>query len=379
MRLSVTKEDASGMQKILAFFRGEVVLTAALVLALLSFLLTPPSAAAFASVDVSTLCMLFALMAVVAGLRSCGLFDWLAAGVKAWVRTCRGLGFLLMSLCFFFSMVITNDVALLTFVPFTLLLLADAGAFALMWTVVLETIAANLGSMMTPIGNPQNLYLYMSRGLALGDFVQTLLPYALVSYILLALGTLLLPAQRRETAQESAPALARDRLVLYLVLLAICLLSVLKVLPAWVAAVVVALAVALRQPDLLGKVDWALLATFLCFFIFVGNVKAAPVVSQTLEQLLTGRETLVAVVCSQVISNVPATLLLAPFTQNVTELLLGVNLGGLGTLVASLASLISFKLYGRSQGAQRGRYLLLFTVANFGLLALLLLLVWVLG
>ena len=123
----------------------------------------------------------------------------------------------------------------------------------------------------------------------------------------------------------------------------------------------------------------ALLATFLCFFVFVGNVKAAPVVSQTLEQLLTGRETLVAVVCSQVISNVPATLLLAPFTQNVTELLLGVNLGGLGTLVASLASLISFKLYGRSQGAQRGRYLLLFTVANFGLLALLLLLVWVLG
>lgn len=284
-----------------------------------------------------------------------------------------------MSLCFFFSMVITNDVALLTFVPFTLLLLADAGAFALMWTVVLETIAANLGSMMTPIGNPQNLYLYMSRGLALGDFVQTLLPYALVSYILLALGTLLLPAQRRETAQEGAPALARDRLVLYLVLLAVCLLSVLKVLPAWVAAVVVALAVALRQPDLLGKVDWALLATFLCFFVFVGNVKAAPVVSQTLEQLLTGRETLVAVVCSQVISNVPATLLLAPFTQNVTELLLGVNLGGLGTLVASLASLISFKLYGRSQGAQRGRYLLLFTVANFGLLALLLLLVWVLG
>ena len=258
-------------------------------------------------------------------------------------------------------------------------LLADAGAFALMRTVVLETIAANLGSMMTPIGNPQNLYLYMSRGLALGDFVQTLLPYALVSYILLALGTLLLPAQRRETAQESAPALARDRLVLYLVLLAVCLLSVLKVLPAWVAAVVVALAVALRQPDLLGKVDWALLATFLCFFIFVGNVKAAPVVSQTLEQLLTGRETLVAVVCSQVISNVPATLLLAPFTQNVTGLLLGVNLGGLGTLVASLASLISFKLYGRSQGAQRGRYLLLFTVANFGLLALLLLLVWVLG
>lgn len=212
-----------------------------------------------------------------------------------------------------------------------------------------------------------------------GDFVQTLLPYALVSYILLALGTLLLPAQRRETAQESAPALVRDRLVLYLVLLAVCLLSVLKVLPAWVAAVVVALAVALRQPDLLGKVDWALLATFLCFFIFVGNVKAAPVVSQTLEQLLTGRETLVAVVCSQVISNVPATLLLAPFTQNVTGLLLGVNLGGLGTLVASLASLISFKLYGRSQGAQRGRYLLLFTVANFGLLALLLLLVWVLG
>ncbi len=367
------------MQKLVAFFRREVVLTAALALAVLSFLLTPPSAAAFASVDVSTLCLLFALMAVVAGLRSCGLFDWLAAGVRARVRTCRGLGFLLMSLCFFFSMVITNDVALLTFVPFTLLLLADAGAFALMWTVVLETIAANLGSMMTPIGNPQNLYLYMSRGLALGDFVQTLLPYALASYVLLTLGTLLLPANRREQLRESAPAVARGRLAMYLTLLAVCLLSVLKVLPAWASAAAVALVVAFRQPRLLGMVDWALLATFLCFFVFVGNVKASPVVSATLEGLLSGRETLVAVLCSQVISNVPATLLLAPFTQNVTGLLLGVNLGGLGTLVASLASLISFKLYGRCEGAQRGRYLLLFTAANFGLLALLLLLAAALG
>ena len=149
-----------------------------------------------------------------------------------------------------------------------------------------------------------------------------------MSYILLALARCC-SGPAPGNGPGGAPALARDRLVLYLVLLAVCLLSVLKVLPAWVAAVVVALAVALRQPDLLGKVDWALLATFLCFFIFVGNVKAAPVVSQTLEQLLTGRETLVAVVCSQVISNVPATLLLAPFTQNVTGLLLGVNLAGL--------------------------------------------------
>ena len=367
------------MRKLLAFFRQEVVLTAALALALLSFLLTPPSAAALASVDTATLCLLFALMAVVAGLRSCGLFDWLAAGVRARVRTCRGLGFLLMSLCFFFSMIITNDVALLTFVPFTLLLLADAGAFPLLWTVVLETIAANLGSMMTPIGNPQNLYLYMSQGLTLGDFLRTLLPYALVSYGMLTLGTLLLPARRREQTREEAPAGARGRLAMYLTLLAVCLLSVLKVLPAWAAAATVALALAFRQPRLFRFVDWALLATFLCFFVFVGNVKASPVVSDTLERLLAGRETLVAVLCSQVISNVPATLLLAPFTQDVPGLLLGVNLGGLGTLVASLASLISFKLYGRSQGAQRGRYLLLFSAANFGLLALLLLLSALLG
>lgn len=360
------------IHKALTLCRREPVLCIALLLALASFFLTPPSWAVLDSIDGATLCLLFALMAVVAGLRSCGLFDVLAAAIRRRVTSPRLLGLLMMSLCFFLSMVLTNDVALLTFVPFTLLLLGGAGESVLLWTVVLETMAANLGSMLTPIGNPQNLYLYMSRGLSLGDFLRTLLPYALVSYALLALGTLLLPRGRTAAAPETPVQLAPRPLLRCTLLLGVCLLSVFKVLPPWAAAAVVAAVFALRDPSLLRRVDWALLGTFLCFFLFVGNLRAVPAVSRTLQTLLAGRETLVAALCSQVISNVPATLLLAPFTDDTAALLVGVNLGGLGTLVASLASLISFKLYSARPQARRGRYVQRFTLANFALLALLL-------
>ena len=367
------------MKQILSYFKRELVFTIALLAALLSFLLTPPDWARISgSIDTNTLCLLFALMTTVAGFRRCGVFDRLSSALRRRVSTLRLLAFLLMSVCFFLSMVITNDVALLTFVPFTLMLMSGASAGEIIWVVTLETMAANLGSMATPIGNPQNLYLYVSCGMSFADFLQTLLPYVALSYVVLTLGTLLLP-KRGLPAPESAAhateeATPRALLPVCAALLGVCLLAVFKAYPAWVAALAVLAVIAVVQPKLLCRVDWTLLATFVCFFVFVGNVKAVPSVSAWLQTALAGREVLVSAACSQIISNVPATLLLAPFTTNVRGLMLGVDLGGLGTLVASLASLISFKLYCRSEGAKPLRFLAIFTAANFALLTLLLLL-----
>ena len=372
------------MNKVLTFFKREAVFTVSLAAALMSLLLVPFDLSRMtAGIDVGTLCLLFALMTTVAGFRRCGVFDRLSAALRHRVHSLRALAFLLMSVCFFLSMVITNDVALLTFVPFTLLLMTGASAGEIIWVVTLETMAANLGSMATPIGNPQNLYLYVSCGMSFADFLETLLPFVAVSYAALAAGTLLLPKRAltapvsAATSAEAAPA--RVLLPLCCALLIVCLLAVFKVYPAWVAAAVVLAAIVLAQPALLRRVDWTLLATFVCFFVFVSNVKALPAVSEWLQAVLAGREVLVSAACSQIISNVPATLLLAPFAADVRGLMLGVDLGGLGTLVASLASLISFKLYSRSEGAQTGRFLGVFTAANFALLGVLLLMAWGMG
>ena len=244
----------------------------------------------------------------------------------------RRLGLMLVLLCFFSAMLITNDVALLTFVPFAVVVLGMAHQEKeLIWVVVLQTVAANLGSVLTPVGNPQNLYLYSRYGLRMGDF-------------LAATGPLWL----------------------------LCLLAVLRLLDwPWMLGILVLVLLVLDRRRL-RKADFLLLLTFVCFFVFSGNLARIGAVEALLRRLLAGRELLTAALTSQVISNVPAALLLSGFTEAGRELLLGVNIGGLGTPVASLASLISLKLYSHSEHASSDKFLALFSLVNFGLLALLL-------
>lgn len=268
------------VKRILQYFRRETVLSAALICALLSFLLTPPSVIHLQGIDTTTLLMLFSLMTIVAGFRRMGALDAVSRKLTRRVMTLRGLSAVMVALCFVLSMLVTNDVALLTLVPLTLLLFRAGGQKSTIWTVVLETVAANLGSMVTPIGNPQNLYLYTSGRLTALDFLTLLAPYAAVALALLLALCLLLPKER----------------------------------------------------------------------VAVDTSARAPLA--------------VALLTSQVISNVPACLLLSPFTQDAKALALGVDLGGLGTLIASLASLISFRLYGAGEGARKGRYFAVFTGVN---------------
>ena len=249
--------------------------------------------------------------------------------------------------------------------------MADGGKDSLIRIVVLQTVAANLGSMLTPVGNPQNLYLYSFYDLGFSAFVSTTLPYWLLSLLGVCLGCLTLPKAPLPVFLGEEPGLDTRALVLHLALFLLCLAVVLRVL-SWPVMLVVLVAVLLIfDRRVLLKADFLLLLTFAAFFIFSGNLARIGTVDRLLRRLLAGREYLVSLLASQFISNVPAALLLSGFTAGARELLLGVNIGGLGTPIASLASLIGMKLYSHSEHAHTGRYLVDFTLVNVVFLLLL--------
>lgn len=374
--------------KVKELFQKETVCCIAFLLAVISMCFVVPSKNYISYIDFRVLALLFCLMAVVRGFSSIGVFTRLGTMLLTHVHSLRMLSALFIFLCFFFSMLITNDVALITFVPFTILVLsmAEQKKF-LIPVIVLETIAANLGSMLTPLGNPQNLYLYTISGLSIGAFVRIMLPYSFVSAILLLIFILFLPKDTVSTATaantanstntvtasntsnvicESVKARKNSRILFafYLILFLLCLLTVLHILPYQILFFLVLTGFLLLDYRVLKDVDYFLLLTFLCFFIFIGNMKQISLVHELISKLLVHHEVLMGIGASQIISNVPAAILLSGFTDDYSALLIGVNLGGLGTLIASLASLISFKFYTNSNGSDTKRFLGIFTLYN---------------
>lgn len=363
------------MQTLVQFLRSQTVLVVSAVLALVSCFFVPPSLAYVSYVDWRVLGLLFTLMAVVAGLRTAGTFRVLTEFLLRKVSSMRVIALLLVLLCFGFSMFLTNDVTLITLVPFTLLVFRQmAGSEkALVHTLVLETLAANLGSMLTPIGNPQNLYLYSQYDLSLGVFFRTMAPYTGLSLALLVVLTLVLVPGGAASLSEGSTfhSFHRKTFFVYAALFLLCLLSVARVLDWRVLLVAVLAVVVLENYRLLRMVDYSLLLTFVFFFVFIGNVGSLADVREFLENAVGGREVETGILTSQVISNVPAALLLSKFTTDGTGLLVGVNLGGLGTLIASMASLITYRLYAATDRAMKGRYFGEFTLWNVVFLAAL--------
>lgn len=364
------------MRQIVSFVRRETVFCASAVLALASMAVIPPDGEYLAYPDYRSLSLLFCLMIIVAGFRSLGVFELLGRSLLRRAGGTRSLSVVLVLLCFFSSMLITNDVTLLTFVPFTLLVFRMIGQEErVLRLVVLETIAANLGSMATPIGNPQNLYLFSISGLSAGAFLRAVVPYAAMALVML-LGALLLQRSAAIDHEDLPAPTAADRPPLsamapFLALLVLCLLVVFRVLPYAPVLVIVAAAVLAVDRRLFRSVDYFLLLTFLCFFIFIGNLKRVPAVNDFLVYLVRGHELLAGIAASQIISNVPAAILLAGFTADFAPLLTGVNLGGLGTLIASLASLISFKFFAGEYPGRKGTFFWVFTLWNAAFLAVL--------
>ncbi len=368
-------------QKLTDFVKKETVLVIAAILAVLSAFAVPPDLNYLSYIDWRVLGILLSLMLITAGLQKNGVFDAIGKKLLMYTKNTMQLMAILVFLCFFSSMLITNDVALLTFVPFALLLLKKCGQeHLLIPVIVLQTIAANLGSMLTPVGNPQNLYLYQLSGLGFGEFVLYMLPYAAVAGLLLAaaiigLGRKKEPVTMDETCFEQREIqLNQKKIGIYLFLFLCSLLVVAHILPYGAVLLLVLVSVAVCDRDVLVQVDYCLLFTFIAFFIFTGNLGCMEKFQETLEAIVTGREILAGILASQCISNVPAAFLLSGFTDNIKGLLLGVNIGGLGTLIASMASLISYKIYAHNYNRTKGIYFLWFTISNVAFLLILVLL-----
>lgn len=304
-------------------FQKEPVLSIAACLALVSSCFVLPDAEYLGYIDFRTLAILFSLMTVMAGLRGQGVFDRLGRALLSHTRTTLQLTAVLVGLCFFSSMVITNDVSLLTFVPFTFVVVNSLDAAVrdklLLPIVCMQTIAANLGSMLTPLGNPQNLYLYGKSGMDMGSFVLLMLPYSILSLALLALWAVGLCRRGAKISMAHSAAAASPNkalLSLYSILFVLCLLVVLRVLPYGIAFAAVLACVLLADRNTLCRVDYSLILTFVALFIFIGNLGRFAAFSGWLQHILTGHEVWVSVLASQVTSNVPAAILLSGFTEN---------------------------------------------------------------
>lgn len=355
------------MKKIISWLRQEALLVISWVLAVISMFFVKPDKLYGEYIDWHTIGLLFSLMAVMAGLEKLGFFRSLGEYMLLRVKNKRQLEAVLILLCFFSSMAITNDVALITFVPFSLQVLKMAGLMReVIPVVVMQTIAANLGSMLTPIGNPQNLYLYAQSGMSFFGFIHIMLPYAVISFAMIALFI----AGRKNMVLEDALDLERTKiastklLAMYGVLFVLCLLTIAKVIELYVLVIVMILSIVIFDRKTLFNVDYTLLLTFMGFFVFVGNMVRTPFFYNAVQSLLNKNDFVTVLGASQVISNVPAVLLLSGFTDKWDTLLVGSNLGGLGTLIASMASLISYKYVVREVPKYTKRYLLYFTLAN---------------
>lgn len=339
--------------------------------AALSAVLVPPDAEYLGYFDFKTLTCLFCTLAVICALKNLHFFTILARKIVRCAGNTRSAVLALVCITFIGSMLIANDMALLTFLPLGYLVLSTTGREKYMaLTFILQNIAANLGGMLTPFGNPQNLYLYTRFNIPNGEFMRIMaIPFA-VSIALIFLICFFIPREPLTvtTEEEKLPA---AKTAIYLALFASTILIIFRVIP-YQLGIFLTLAILLPMDrDALKKVDYPLLLTFVCFFIFAGNMSRIAPVRALFSALLEKNTLLTAVASCQVISNVPSAILLSQFTENYPALLIGVNIGGAGTLIASLASLITFRTYTTHYPEKTRSYIGLFTVLNFGFLAVL--------
>ncbi len=360
------------IQNVFALIQKNPVLSVALLAAGITACFVPPDAAYLDYFDLKTLTCLFSTLAVVGALRNIRFFTALARRIVRMAGNLRTAVFALVSITFLGSMLIANDMALLTFLPLGYFVLDSTGQRKHMaLTFILQNIAANLGGMLTPFGNPQNLYLYSYYHIPTGEFLLTMLPPFLLSIALIYLAVFLFFGKEPLSVGGEDIALPPARTAIYLLLFVYSILIVFRTLPYQTALILIPAALLFLDRRALLQVDYALLFTFCAFFIFSGNMSRIEAVRTVFSFLLEKSTLLFSVLSCQIISNVPSAILLSRFTDNYRALLLGVNIGGTGTLIASLASLITFRTYVKENPGQGGTYLRLFTLVNAIFLALL--------
>ncbi|MBR2615842.1 MAG: anion permease [Clostridia bacterium] len=353
------------MMAVLRFLKKNTVFCVAALAALVTSFLVPPDRAYGDYFDWNTLTCLFLTLAVVAALRNIKFFTILARRIVAAVGGLRRLFLVLITITFLGSMLIANDMALITFLPLGYFALSVAKRDEYMaYLFILQNISANLGGMLTPFGNPQNLYLYSYFRIPTGEFCMMMLPPFLLAIGILCLCCLFVPACPLSITDHFSEKLNGKRCVLYLSLFLLSILVVFRVIPFPVGLILITAVLLFADRDAIAAVDWGLLGTFFFFFIFAGNLARLEAVNLFFSSLLARDPLLVSVFSCQVISNVPSAILLSRFTDNYHALLLGVNIGGTGTLISSLASLITFSEFRILYPGHGKQYFFLFTLLN---------------
>ena len=359
---------------LIAFLRENTVFCIALAAAAVTSVIVPPDAEYLSYFDFKTLTCLFCVLAVVCALRNIRFFTCLARGIVKRFSTLRSASVALIVITFVGSMLIANDMALLTFLPLGYLVLTETHKERHMaFVFIMQNIAANLGGMLTPFGNPQNLYLYSFYNIPTAEFTAIMAPPFVAAVIMILLSCLVLPREALSLTYRDEITLPAKRTVGYLILFALSIIIVFRFIPYWVGLAVIPLVLFFADRDALSKVDYPLLGTFCAFFVFAGNMSRIPAVRSLFEGLLENNTMLFSALSCQVISNVPSAILLSQFTDNYRQLLYGVNIGGAGTLIASLASLITFREYAKHNPGKTARYIGLFSLVNFLFLITLLL------
>ena len=362
MTQNIQTHQLKKQNSFIEFLKKEIVLVIATVLAITSSLISTPK---LSYIDFKVLILLFNLMIVVAAFKELKVLDNIAIGLLKKCNTYTSISFALIFITFIASMIVTNDVALITFVPLSIVIAKKANIDVLK-IVIFQTLAANLGSSFTPMGNPQNLFIYSYYNLSPLDFFKITVPIVILAIVFLS--TLILKDKKMKLKLDLSDVTIENKrdVILFSLLFGIILLSVFHLIDYKITFVITIITVLVLNKKLFKEIDYSLLITFIGFFIFIGNISTMDVVRSFMENILNSEKStfISSILASQVISNVPATMLLSGFTGHFKELLLGVNIGGMGTLIASLASVISYKIYTGEFREKNDKYLRKFNLYN---------------
>ena len=360
------------LPRVTQFIKNNVVMVVAFIAAAVTSVIVPPDSEYLGYFDFKTLSCLYCVLAVVCALRNIKFFYTLAQKIVQCFKNIRLCVLALVYITFIGSMLIANDMALLTFLPLGYFVLNTTGKQKYMaFTFIMQNIAANLGGMLTPFGNPQNLYLYTKFNIPNLEFMGIMAPPFVVSIALITLCCIVFVHSESLEISGEKVSLPRGKTALYLCLFTLSIAIVFRGVPYWIGLIVITSVLSFADRDALKKVDYPLLLTFVFFFIFAGNMARIDVVINTFSYLLEKSTLLFSVASCQVISNVPSAILLSQFTDNYADLLVGVNIGGAGTLIASLASLITYREYTKHCPKKTVSYIKKFTAFNFGILFIL--------
>ena len=362
MTQNIQTHQLKKQNSFIEFLKKEIVLVIATVLAITSSLISTPK---LSYIDFKVLILLFNLMIVVAAFKELKVLDNIAIGLLKKCNTYTSISFALIFITFIASMIVTNDVALITFVPLSIVIAKKANIDVLK-IVIFQTLAANLGSSFTPMGNPQNLFIYSYYNLSPLDFFKITVPIVILAIVFLS--TLILKDKNMKLKLDLSDVTIENKrdVILFSLLFGIILLSVFHLIDYKITFVITIITVIILNKKLFKEIDYSLLITFIGFFVFIGNISTMDVVRSFMENILNSEKStfISSILASQVISNVPATMLLSGFTGHFKELLLGVNIGGMGTLIASLASVISYKIYTGEFREKNDKYLRKFNLYN---------------